>query len=572
MCLLTIALQEPPNMTPAQCKKWIDAYQASAFKIAGRDADAVRAALEVAQENGRSGCLTAGDCDTIKRVMQAHLVGIVGRAKRPVSAPVAAPAAKRARLAVPNTPLCYKFAEYQSRAAAYNAAKSQYAATAMQWSALSEDERLKAGKDHDALLCEAGKIHVLFSELESLILEINGKDKDLLVWLVKSIKTAIPVKSVKSVKSEKPPRVPRAVGTAAAVAASLHEDGYCITPLLTPEECGAIRDAMCAWSPPELAEARTPETLLQLGGFAAIGLPSMYQHPAVRGLQSKFYHAMLPKLSALSESLGLDEPHVQLMMDRYLIRSKSQKPMVEGCHRDVFDAKLAKSSVSRCPGTDIIFGGGINLSDVPQYFSVAPGTQVNSGLPPAGAAGFSAISAAELPYFEDKLQRIMVPPGHAFTMNQTIVHAVSAGLTKAERALHPAQPDQMHRLFTAIRLTNTACDALIDYSNVFDDGAAPLLPSGQIPALYSLHHGSVYLEKSFNAYKNGPRIDGGVVGWSKQFKPAFIKAKTRHFGPRTGVRYAVIPRHCPSLRSAGQCEHIAVWPAAERALYRPHPL
>ena len=126
-----------------------------------------------------------------------------------------------------------------------------------------------------------------------------------------------------------------------------------------------------------LPKRARPRRFFSLGGFAAIGLPSMYQHPAVRGLQSKFYHAMLPKLSALSESLGLEEPHVQLMMDRYLIRSKPQKPVVEGCHRDVFDAKLAKPSVARCPGTDIIFGGGTNLSDVPQYFSVAPGTHVN---------------------------------------------------------------------------------------------------------------------------------------------------------------------------------------------------
>ena len=167
-------------MTPSECKKWIDNYEPSVFHIEGQDADVVKAKLKVAQDNCRMGCLTADDCDTIGHVALQYSVGFVGRAKRAFPAPVGAPAVKRARLAVPKTPLCLKYAEYQSRVAAYNADKSQYAAAVVRWHELSKAERLQAGKDRDALVREAGKIHALFSELESLILEINDKDKGLL--------------------------------------------------------------------------------------------------------------------------------------------------------------------------------------------------------------------------------------------------------------------------------------------------------------------------------------------------------------------------------------------------------
>ena len=326
---------------------------------------------------------------------------------------------------------------------------------------------------------------------------------------------------------------------------NLERDGYMVIPVASTESRKLVREAMETFQPDELEIERTDDTLLNLGGFAAWGFPSSYQHENLRVLRLEFYEQLLPILELVVGKTAfhdaLSDPHVQLMQDRYLYRKCGQRPGEEGWHRDKFDLRARNKPekekamaemrpvhlLKRDDTFDLLLGGGINLNETPQFWSLAPTTHLlrQQKLHSTVDGGFYQISKTEHPTFDALRTRVMVPPGYAIVIDQTIAHQVSRGPTKEEQQEYGV-PDVTHRLFTAARVTNVRTEPLIDYTDVWEDGVAPMLPSYQQPAMYSSNHRSAFLHKPFLSNGKGSAVIDGLTGWSKQWKPSLLKKCT----------------------------------------------
>lgn len=399
---------------------------------------------------------------------------------------------------------------------------------------------------------------------------------------------------------------------ASKLAQNLHDNGYIVISLGDYLESGQrekVRLGMVEYlrsAPERDPDAGVPQYPLTLGGFAALGNASSFQQPLLRAIEKCYYETLRPTLAALADKLGLERErsYVQLLMDRYLYRRPGQAPQQEAWHRDVFDPNAAKKNDAMaeaprlCDEVDIIFGGGLNLDEGPQYFSLVPGSHAPRGevsvpavpvehvedtatsaedsprpqkkrrTTSASSSGFANIPKEEHAYWNSRKVKVVVPPGHAIVFYQTIVHEV----------LPTARKDStMHRHFLGARLcaaTSAASEdapaSIIDYTKVFEDGAVPLLPSGQIAPLYSPNHGSAFIEKPFCSAGKGSKKCDGLIGWSRQFRKEFHVQKIRGSGPKKGVGYSVVARRCKSLRQAGLSEHIMKWTNQQRQLYYPH--
>jgi hypothetical protein len=82
------------------------------------------------------------------------------------------------------------------------------------------------------------------------------------------------------------------------------------------------------------------------------------------------------------------------------------------------------------------------------------------------------------------------------------------------------------KLFMGFRLTSSTAPLFRQ-----PDLGLPKIPSSQVPPLYSKMHGSALKKKTFDSNKPAKRkghtpkhrivtVEGGLVGWSKQFHPS----------------------------------------------------
>jgi len=97
-----------------------------------------------------------------------------------------------------------------------------------------------------------------------------------------------------------------------------------------------------------------------LGGFGAIGIPSMFHHPDLRELRGACYEAVYPYFAQ-----AFPGRKMEALFDRLSVRRKGTTTSAESWHRDVGGK----------PG-DLILGGWLNLDAAgtkPQYFSGIPG-------------------------------------------------------------------------------------------------------------------------------------------------------------------------------------------------------
>ena len=215
----------------------------------------------------------------------------------------------------------------------------------------------------------------------------------------------------------------------------------------------------------------------QLGGFAAMGNPSSFHHPTVRGWREKMLACVLETDAIPVEGRKLEE-----CFDRLLYRIPGEEVSPESMHRD--EAKTALE-------TDVVFGGWVNLEDVTQVFSCCPRSHTGTTL----NKGFAKIEKAEydryrLPNPEEGRpegwKTVKIPAGTCLIFYERLVHEVASAV--ADRT--------MIRMFLGWRVTDADASLFGEKKmrKWIDEQGVPKIKSGQNPSVYP------------SAYYNYPRI------------------------------------------------------------------
>lgn len=334
-----------------------------------------------------------------------------------------------------------------------------------------------------------------------------------------------------------------------------------------------------------------------LGGFGAYGNPSSFHHPDVRELRSWVKHRVAPIFRAYAKQNFKHHKDVKLeaLYDRWCVRGKSFGAVTaESWHRDIYDPATGRD-LRPLPKTleggtqqDIITGGWVNVGDLPQYFRGLVGTH-NS--PEAIAAqdaggGFAMLSKEQVA--EQRLAErlaaqanqtfgscttngkgeIHIPPGHMLIFFQRLLHSVAP--TK-----HDPQGRPSVRMFTSFRLTTELKPLLPGLDRVVTNGGVPVIPSGQMPAMFSNNHYAFMSQ----TYVKRTR-DKKYREWAgKTFQPATLyhkKTKTDTYvvpgSPDDADPYANKRRAMTSLASYGM--HDSKYKYSERDVetMTPQPL
>jgi len=216
-----------------------------------------------------------------------------------------------------------------------------------------------------------------------------------------------------------------------------------------------------------------------LGGFGALGNPSSFHHPTIRALRVELKNGVRPLFK--SYALGTGSTHLEMLLDRVCIRHRDFGTVSsESWHRDIYNGPKP------LPQGDEVFGGWVNLSDNTQELVALLGTHND----PRDGVGFATQKSDGLSerllgqanktfgsLTTNRQGHIQVPPGHAVIFLQQILHAVLGGKKQ------PSTPEL--RLFCGYRLTSDTAP-LLEYDTT--DMAVPLIPSGQVPPMYSQNH------------------------------------------------------------------------------------
>lgn len=247
-----------------------------------------------------------------------------------------------------------------------------------------------------------------------------------------------------------------------------------------------------------------------LGGFAAYANPSSFHCPLVKELRKATFEKVF-KSQVFQEYLKEIRPEthqdfrLELLFDRILHRFSGQQPGAETAHRDVTPSKFLREE-----DDDLLFGGWLNLTEHEQFFVGKPGSHLgvkNTYEVSQAHQGFCTLvpKSEEYQEYQKNKQKFSVPPGHLIIFPQHLIHEVLA--KKSEH-------DQF-RLFFGWRLTKATTTLFPDKESVIDNLAVPQIPSGQIPAIFSSNHQSVFKNKEFNwTGPDGPR--GTLLDWWNQ--------------------------------------------------------
>lgn len=328
--------------------------------------------------------------------------------------------------------------------------------------------------------------------------------------------------------------------------ALLERDGFVVVPTAlgsNPQMLDEIRAMfdLHFYESPELLNPRPSDNdwLSVQGGFGALGNPSSFHHPFVRGMREMCEGTILD-----ADVLPLHGRRLEQCFDRLMRRVKGQAPMKESWHRD--------ESMNTLPGDDI-FGGWINLDLEPQYFSCAPGTHLEADARDRNA-GFAKITdpAAKARYqrMADAYGPVAIPPGHILVFYERLAHEVVS--VKAKRL--------MRRMFLGWRAT-TAREPLFG-TNVTNEWMTtqhpPMIKSGQKPQMYGDLHENCH--------------QGLLLKWSTAgiYVPQCISPKviTGTANRWVGQTHPRIHRYMKSLVDYGLPLHSA-YDLAERMIMMP---
>lgn len=233
--------------------------------------------------------------------------------------------------------------------------------------------------------------------------------------------------------------------------------GYTVVPLYSLQQTALARENVAS----EIAAfTETNEGRVILGGFAALGNPSSFHNPTVRGIREDA-HPVAKK--AIAEAFAETGHRFEQIIDRLRWNEPDQTPSKESWHRDI------------APGTktgDVVFGGWVNLDPVPQEFCCVPCTHREE--PARGSQGFAKISKERHKELESRSQLVQIPPGHMLIFDERLVHCV-LGTKKKEPSC---------RLFLGWRLTHSDEPLIKDLDKLLRRQAVMPLKSGQFPRIF----------------------------------------------------------------------------------------
>ena len=270
-----------------------------------------------------------------------------------------------------------------------------------------------------------------------------------------------------------------------------------------------------------------------LGGFAALANPSSFHHPFPRKMREMCAAAVLE-----TDVLPLDGRKLEETFDRLLYRVAGQTPTAESMHRD--------EALKALDGDDV-FGGWINLEDVPQVFSCCPQTHQEVG---NQNGGFAKITSAEdKARYRASFSLVNIPPGYMVIFYERLVHEVAAVTVPQGRT--------MIRMFLGWRATNADLPLFDDpriplaRNNVtrgwIENQGVPKIKSGQDPPVWP------------SAYSNFPRNYQTLTNWSRRtYVPEVLFTHTvGGSGAAAGTNWIRVRAKMLSLREYGFLDHDA---------------
>jgi len=330
----------------------------------------------------------------------------------------------------------------------------------------------------------------------------------------------------------------------------LAKKGVVVLTLLTPElfeiACEVMRAEIASY--PEFKQGATR---LVSGSFGGLGNPSSFHSMMVRILRAMVATAVRPLFVLFAKRRGytLSECFLQQLFDRIVMRTEGDKIPSEQWHRDTANQQV-RVPKALCPPyasaeNDIrekepvpsnvgqLFGGWLNLNtnNQCQYFSCVLGTHSDEEY----GNGFDKVSKEEIASLpRDKFCKVRIRPGQLMLFRQNLIHEVCA---------YTVGRGELRQHF-AFNLSTKGCQPMfgMDYlTNVFNRQRAALLPSGQLPPMYSQN------DLSFRTDK--------LAAWSQQtLKDEFLH--DTQFGrtsKRAGERYTKCHRFIMEL-------HQPFWP------------
>ena len=266
---------------------------------------------------------------------------------------------------------------------------------------------------------------------------------------------------------------------------NLHDTGLETIEVCSADTIPSIRDWFLR-SEKNFPEFSSAAKVYVLGGFAAYGNPSSFHNDLAKHLRAKALSTVAENgvFRRFLEARGEDptEYGVELLFDRMLHRHANQTPAAESAHRDVTPANYLQKG-------DVVFGGWINLSERPQYFTCKTGSHVAEDPRSGSKDGFATLTKEEAALEYEPYKSVHeVSPGRMLIFCQTLLHEVSK--TKEAKQM---------RLFVGWRLTKSG--KLLfgeEKARVVRDLDVPMLPSGQMPPMYSKNHASAFKNRPFS--------------------------------------------------------------------------
>ncbi len=245
-------------------------------------------------------------------------------------------------------------------------------------------------------------------------------------------------------------------------------------------------------------KTKTPKNGYVLGAFGAFGNPASFHSREMYVLR----YIIFNKLRSFFKNLDSDRK-LEMLFDRLAIRREGTTLGGETFHRDTCSIQDKE---------DKIYGGWINLdSEETQYFSCVPGTHICKG-----RGGFEKIEGK----FKDTKVKIAVKPKNIIIFDQNIIHEIfSQKIKKTNIRLYLG----WRHTYSNVPLLNDPKDPQKNINLILRDQIVPVLPSGDIPYMYSKQHPGLHRHmviqltkeiKDFYKIENNKYENGYVIARS----------------------------------------------------------
>lgn len=286
------------------------------------------------------------------------------------------------------------------------------------------------------------------------------------------------------------------------------EDGYIVIPSSAPVDwLVALFDESVSHYPD--LQLDNLEIAPVGGGFSALANPYSFHNKATRDIRRIYIHDVRDYLHTLFTD---ENTRIENLIDRTVHRPPGVKPTSESWHRDASENPVDFA-------TDIIFGGWMNTSRSPQFFSCVPGTHND---PLNGMTGFAKIGKSEHASLKQRRRLVEVPPGSILLFNEKLIHEVLARPYK----------HWVNRVHMGFAITARQTPMVVDIQERLQQGAVIPLKSGQIPPMYPELWRVNWMDK--------------LVAFSDQIGNTQVKETLKR--KRSGEEYpGIVKRHMPSL-------------------------